>query len=181
MTLVVLWVFISWFSFQIRKMPYKLNWSEDNFTVSRVYIIFSHLYFHFPPSAAYLNTGIILMNQGKTEEARRTFLKCSEIPDENLKDPHAHKSSVTSCLYNLGKLYHEQGHYEVRVKPLYPFPPPPCSDPDSVFSNLWQISLQGHWSIQKLLCLFVKRVLWWTSTENKNKNRKQQMNKQKNS
>ncbi|CAH7331549.1 Tmtc2 [Phodopus roborovskii] len=61
---------------------------------------------------AYLNTGIILMNQGKTEEARRTFLKCSEIPDENLKDPHAHKSSVTSCLYNLGKLYHEQGHYE---------------------------------------------------------------------
>lgn len=63
-------------------------------------------------ASAYLNTGIILMNQGKTEEARRTFLKCSEIPDENLKDPHAHKSSVTSCLYNLGKLYHEQGRYE---------------------------------------------------------------------
>ncbi|XP_073070882.1 protein O-mannosyl-transferase TMTC2 isoform X4 [Manis javanica] len=63
-------------------------------------------------ASAYLNTGIILMNQGKTEEARRAFLKCSEIPDENLKDPHAHKSSVTSCLYNLGKLYHEQGHYE---------------------------------------------------------------------
>lgn len=69
--------------------------------------------FWFLLAAAYLNTGIILMNQGKTEEARRTFLKCSEIPDENLKDPHAHKSSVTSCLYNLGKLYHEQGHYEV--------------------------------------------------------------------
>ncbi|RMB99744.1 hypothetical protein DUI87_23746 [Hirundo rustica rustica] len=63
-------------------------------------------------ASAYLNTGIILMNQGKTEEARRTFMKCSEIPDENLKDPHAHKSSVTSCLYNLGKLFHEQGHYE---------------------------------------------------------------------
>lgn len=56
------------------------------------------------------------MNQGKTEEARRTFVKCSEIPDENLKDPHAHKSSVTSCLYNLGKLFHEQGHYEVRLQ-----------------------------------------------------------------
>ncbi|XP_060101128.1 protein O-mannosyl-transferase TMTC2 isoform X2 [Heteronotia binoei] len=63
-------------------------------------------------ASAYLNTGIILMNQGKAEDARRTFLKCSEIPDENLKDPHAHKSSVTSCLYNLGKLYHEQGQYE---------------------------------------------------------------------
>ncbi|XP_029452947.1 protein O-mannosyl-transferase TMTC2 [Rhinatrema bivittatum] len=63
-------------------------------------------------ASAYLNTGIILMNQGKTDEARRTFLKCSEIPDENLKDPHAHKNSVTSCLYNLGKLFHEQGQYE---------------------------------------------------------------------
>lgn len=56
------------------------------------------------------------MNQGRTDEARRTFLKCSEIPDENLKDPNAHKSSVTSCLYNLGKLYHEQGQYEVSSK-----------------------------------------------------------------
>lgn len=69
----------------------------------------------FPPSAAYLNTGIILMNQGRTDEAKRTFLTCADIPDENLKDPHAHKSSVTSCLYNLGKLLHEQGHQEVKV------------------------------------------------------------------
>ncbi|XP_069084857.1 protein O-mannosyl-transferase TMTC2 [Pleurodeles waltl] len=63
-------------------------------------------------ASAYLNTGIILMNEGKADEARRTFVKCSEIPDENLKDPHAHKSSVTSCLYNLGKLFHEKGQYE---------------------------------------------------------------------
>ncbi|KAG7225729.1 hypothetical protein INR49_012315 [Caranx melampygus] len=61
---------------------------------------------------AYLNTGIILMNQGNLEEAKRTFLTCADIPDENLKDPHAHKSSVTSCLYNLGKLLHEQGQQE---------------------------------------------------------------------
>lgn len=63
--------------------------------------------------AAYLNTGIILMNQGQLEEAKHTFLTCADIPDENLKDPHAHKSSVTSCLYNLGKLLHEQGQQEV--------------------------------------------------------------------
>lgn len=54
------------------------------------------------------------MNQGRTDEAKRTFLTCADIPDENLKDPHAHKSSVTSCLYNLGKLLHEQGHQEVK-------------------------------------------------------------------
>ncbi|XP_034528836.1 protein O-mannosyl-transferase TMTC2-like [Notolabrus celidotus] len=63
-------------------------------------------------ASAYLNTGIILMNQGNLEEAKRTFLTCADIPDENLKDPHAHKSSVTSCLYNLGKLFHEQGQQE---------------------------------------------------------------------
>ncbi|XP_029019136.1 protein O-mannosyl-transferase TMTC2 isoform X2 [Betta splendens] len=63
-------------------------------------------------ASAYLNTGIILMNQGNLDEAKRTFLTCADIPDENLKDPHAHKSSVTSCLYNLGKLLHEQGLQE---------------------------------------------------------------------
>ncbi|XP_072566415.1 protein O-mannosyl-transferase TMTC2-like isoform X2 [Paramormyrops kingsleyae] len=63
-------------------------------------------------ASAYLNTGIILMTEGHLEEAKRTFLTCADIPDENLKDPHAHRSSVTSCLYNLGKLLHEQGHQE---------------------------------------------------------------------
>lgn len=54
------------------------------------------------------------MNQARTDEAKRTFLTCADIPDENLKDPHAHKTSVASCLYNLGKLLHEQGHQEVK-------------------------------------------------------------------
>lgn len=58
------------------------------------------------------------MNQDSLEEAKRTFLTCADIPDENLKDPHAHKSSVTSCLYNLGKLLHEQGQQEVCVSSL---------------------------------------------------------------
>ncbi|XP_035286133.1 protein O-mannosyl-transferase TMTC2-like isoform X2 [Anguilla anguilla] len=66
-------------------------------------------------ASAYLNTGIILMNQGHLDEAKRTFLICANIPDENLRDPHAHRSSVTSCLYNLGKLLHEQGHQEEAI------------------------------------------------------------------
>lgn len=53
------------------------------------------------------------MNRGDLDEAKRTFATCADIPDENLKDPNAHKSSVTSCLYNLGKLLHEQGQQEV--------------------------------------------------------------------
>ncbi|XP_051551586.1 protein O-mannosyl-transferase TMTC2-like isoform X2 [Myxocyprinus asiaticus] len=63
-------------------------------------------------ASAYLNMGIILVSQGNIEEAKHTFHTCVDIPDENLKDPHAHKSSVTSCLYNLGKLLHEQGQHE---------------------------------------------------------------------
>ncbi|KAK1790404.1 hypothetical protein P4O66_014311 [Electrophorus voltai] len=63
-------------------------------------------------ASAYLNTGIILVSQGSVDEAKHTFQTCADIPDENLKDPHAHKSSVTSCLYNLGKLLHEQGQQE---------------------------------------------------------------------
>ncbi|XP_051917622.1 protein O-mannosyl-transferase TMTC2 isoform X2 [Hippocampus zosterae] len=63
-------------------------------------------------ASAYLNTGIILMNQGRLEDSKHIFLTCADIPDENLKDPHAHKSSVTSCLYNLGKQLHEQGQQE---------------------------------------------------------------------
>lgn len=58
------------------------------------------------------------MNQGSLDEAKRTFLTCANIPDENLKDPHTHKSSVTSCLYNMGKLLHEQGQQEVRMNSL---------------------------------------------------------------
>nr|XP_057933802.1 protein O-mannosyl-transferase TMTC2 [Doryrhamphus excisus] len=66
-------------------------------------------------ASAYLNTGIILMNRGSLEEAKRTFVTCANIPDENLKDPHTHKSSVTSCLYNLGKMLHEQGQQEEAI------------------------------------------------------------------
>uniref|UniRef100_A0A3Q4MWE2 dolichyl-phosphate-mannose--protein mannosyltransferase n=1 Tax=Neolamprologus brichardi TaxID=32507 RepID=A0A3Q4MWE2_NEOBR len=82
-------------------------------------------------ASAYLNTGIILMNQGRLDEAKRTFLTCADIPDENLKDPHAHKSSVTSCLYNLGKLLHEQGHqeYESDVFKQLQHPPKPLITP----------------------------------------------------
>ncbi|KAK3517762.1 hypothetical protein QTP70_018334 [Hemibagrus guttatus] len=63
-------------------------------------------------ASAYLNIGIILESEGNVEEAKHTFQKCASIPDENLKDPYAHKSAVTSCLYNLGKLLHEHGQQE---------------------------------------------------------------------
>ncbi|XP_075065467.1 protein O-mannosyl-transferase TMTC2 isoform X2 [Mixophyes fleayi] len=110
-------------------------------------------------ASAYLNTGIILMNQERTEEARRTFLKCSEIPDENLKDPNAHKSSVTSCLYNLGKLYHEQGQYEdalsvykeaIQKMPRQFAPQSLYNMMGEAYMRLNKVSEAEHWYLESL-------------------------------
>uniref|UniRef100_UPI00358F6F31 protein O-mannosyl-transferase TMTC2 isoform X2 n=1 Tax=Myxine glutinosa TaxID=7769 RepID=UPI00358F6F31 len=66
-------------------------------------------------ASAYLNTGIILTSQGKTEEAKTVFRTCANISDERLKDPQAHMTSVTSCLYNLGKVLHEKEHHQEAI------------------------------------------------------------------
>uniref|UniRef100_A0A4W4E0N2 dolichyl-phosphate-mannose--protein mannosyltransferase n=1 Tax=Electrophorus electricus TaxID=8005 RepID=A0A4W4E0N2_ELEEL len=110
-------------------------------------------------ASAYLNTGIILMNQGHLEEAKRTFLTCADIPDENLKDPHAHKSSVTSCLYNLGKLLHEQGHQEealsvykeaIQKMPRQFAPQSLYNMMGESYMRLNKLSEAGHWYRESL-------------------------------
>ncbi|XP_064795437.1 protein O-mannosyl-transferase TMTC2 [Oncorhynchus masou masou] len=110
-------------------------------------------------ASAYLNTGIILMSQGSMEEAKRTFVTCAEIPDENLKDPHAHKSSVTSCLYNLGKLLHEQGLQEdalsvykeaVQKMPKQFAPQSLYNMMGEAYMRLNQLEEAGHWYRESL-------------------------------
>ncbi|XP_072311168.1 protein O-mannosyl-transferase TMTC2-like [Eucyclogobius newberryi] len=110
-------------------------------------------------ASAYLNTGIILMNQGNQEEAKHTFLTCAEIPDENLKDPHAHKSSVTSCLYNLGKLLHELGQQEealsvykkaVRKMPRQFAPHSLFNMMGEAYMRLNRLEEAGHWYRESL-------------------------------
>uniref|UniRef100_A0A674MSR5 dolichyl-phosphate-mannose--protein mannosyltransferase n=1 Tax=Takifugu rubripes TaxID=31033 RepID=A0A674MSR5_TAKRU len=110
-------------------------------------------------ASAYLNMGIILMNRGDLDEAKRTFATCADIPDENLKDPHAHKSSVTSCLYNLGKLLHEQGQQEEALS-LYKEAlqkMPPQFAPHSLFNMMGEAYMRlnrpeeaGHWYRESL-------------------------------
>ncbi|KAG9335195.1 hypothetical protein JZ751_005547, partial [Albula glossodonta] len=110
-------------------------------------------------ASAYLNTGIVLMNQGHLDEAKRTFLTCADIPDENLKDPHAHKSSVTSCLYNLGKLLHEQGHQEeaisvykeaIQKMPRQFAPQSLYNMMGEAYMRLNRLSEAGHWYRESL-------------------------------
>ncbi|XP_037098505.1 protein O-mannosyl-transferase TMTC2 [Syngnathus acus] len=110
-------------------------------------------------ASAYLNTGIILMNQGSLEEAKRTFVTCANIPDENLKDPHTHKSSVTSCLYNLGKLLHEQGQQEealsiykqaVQRMPRHFAPHSLFNMMGEAYMRLNKLEEAGHWYKESL-------------------------------
>ncbi|XP_066524485.1 protein O-mannosyl-transferase TMTC2 [Hoplias malabaricus] len=110
-------------------------------------------------ASAYLNTGIILVSQGNVDGAKRTFQTCAGIPDENLKDPHAHKSSVTSCLYNLGKLLHEQGQQEealsvykeaVRVMPRQFAPQSLYNMMGEAYMRLNKLEEAGHWYQESL-------------------------------
>ncbi|XP_072529171.1 protein O-mannosyl-transferase TMTC2 [Salminus brasiliensis] len=110
-------------------------------------------------ASAYLNTGIILVSQGNVDEAKRTFQTCASIPDENLKDPHAHKSSVTSCLYNQGKLLHEQGQQEealsvykeaVKVMPRQFAPQSLYNMIGEAYMRLNKVEEAGHWYRESL-------------------------------
>ncbi|MFT7799361.1 transmembrane and TPR repeat-containing protein 2-like isoform X1 [Arapaima gigas] len=102
-------------------------------------------------AAAYLNTGIVLANQGHLDEAKRSFLACADISDENLKDPHAHRSSVTSCLYNLGKLLHEQGlqeealsAYKEAIQKM-----PSQFAPQSLYNMMGKLSREAYMKLNK--------------------------------
>ncbi|KAI4887485.1 hypothetical protein NFI96_017745 [Prochilodus magdalenae] len=110
-------------------------------------------------ASAYLNTGIILVSQGNVDEGKRTFQTCAGIPDENLKDPHAHKSSVTSCLYNLGKLLHEQGQQEealsvykdaVKIMPHQFAPQSLYNMMGEAYMRLNKLEEAGHWYRESL-------------------------------
>ncbi|XP_065841636.1 protein O-mannosyl-transferase TMTC2-like isoform X2 [Oscarella lobularis] len=67
-------------------------------------------------ASAHLNLGIVLETVGENVEAEKVLRHCATIPDHGLKDPKAHAHSVTSCLYNLGRLLHKQDRNEESVE-----------------------------------------------------------------
>jgi Tfp pilus assembly protein PilF len=69
-------------------------------------------------AAAYLNLGIVLTNINRRKEAEKVYRDCSVISDEGLKNPKGHMSSVTSCLFNLGKVLLEDSNAKDAVRTL---------------------------------------------------------------
>ncbi|XP_065882978.1 protein O-mannosyl-transferase TMTC2-like isoform X2 [Dysidea avara] len=66
-------------------------------------------------AAAHLNLGLTLSALGHVVEAEKVLKHCAVINSDGVKDPKAHMSSVTSCLFNLGNLYVENKRHKEAV------------------------------------------------------------------
>ena len=67
-------------------------------------------------TVAHLNAGLVLGILGKSEEAKEMYTKCSQLDGKGLKDPRTHESTRTSALFNLGRVYADEGDYEKAIE-----------------------------------------------------------------
>jgi len=67
-------------------------------------------------AVAHLNLGIVLTSMGKKEEAAKVYKHCAHLDGTGLKDPKSHENTKISALFNLGRLYADEGRYEDAVK-----------------------------------------------------------------
>lgn len=65
---------------------------------------------------AHLNIGLILVILGRKYEAETVFKHTAGIDGTGLKDPKLHEATKTSALYNLGKLYADDGKHRLALK-----------------------------------------------------------------
>lgn len=70
----------------------------------------------FPFSVAHLNLGLVLALLGMKEEAIEVYRKCSQLDGSGLKDPRTHETTKISALFNLGRLYADEGQYAKAIE-----------------------------------------------------------------
>ncbi|KAF2361658.1 Tetratricopeptide repeat [Trinorchestia longiramus] len=61
---------------------------------------------------AHLNLGLVLGLVGRKDEAIEVYRQCSQLDGSGLKDPRTHEATKISALFNLGRLYADDGLYE---------------------------------------------------------------------
>ncbi len=61
---------------------------------------------------AHLNMGLVLVQLGKKQEAIEVYKHCSTLDGTGLKDPKMHESTKISALFNLGRIYADDGRYQ---------------------------------------------------------------------
>lgn len=56
--------------------------------------------------------GLVLGLLGQRTEAAEVYRHCSQLDGSGLKDPRTHEATKISALFNLGRLYADDGHFE---------------------------------------------------------------------
>ncbi|KAH7960527.1 hypothetical protein HPB49_020941 [Dermacentor silvarum] len=65
---------------------------------------------------AHLNMGLVLGIMGRKEEAIEVYRHCAQLDSAGLKDPKTHESTKISALFNLGRLYADEGKYKEAIR-----------------------------------------------------------------
>ncbi|XP_076324019.1 protein O-mannosyl-transferase TMTC2-like, partial [Tachypleus tridentatus] len=65
---------------------------------------------------AHLNMGLVLGILGRKEEAVEVYRHCAQLDSSGLKDPKTHESTKISALFNLGRLYADEGKYQEAIE-----------------------------------------------------------------
>ncbi|KAK4302945.1 hypothetical protein Pmani_025004 [Petrolisthes manimaculis] len=65
---------------------------------------------------AHLNMGLVLGLLGQRTEAAEVYRHCSQLDGSGLKDPRTHEATKISALFNLGRLYADDGHFERAIE-----------------------------------------------------------------
>ena len=56
--------------------------------------------------------GLVLALLGHKDEAVDVYRRCSQLDGSGLKDPRTHETTKISALFNLGRLYADDGQYQ---------------------------------------------------------------------
>ncbi|KAM7310323.1 protein O-mannosyl-transferase TMTC2 [Ixodes scapularis] len=65
---------------------------------------------------AHLNMGLVLGIMGRKDEAVDVYRHCAQLDSAGLKDPKTHESTKISALFNLGRLYADEGKYKEAIR-----------------------------------------------------------------
>lgn len=60
--------------------------------------------------------GLVLALMGMKEEAIEVYKRCSQLDGSGLKDPRTHETTKISALFNLGRLYADDGQYTKAIE-----------------------------------------------------------------
>lgn len=59
--------------------------------------------------------GLTLTNLGRKDQAIDVYRRCASLDGSGLKDPKNHESTKVSALFNLGRLYSDEGRFEEAI------------------------------------------------------------------